>query len=115
MIHAIAKFDDVLKEHIETHKQVHYLSPQSQNEMVNVIGSKIREHILERVKKNKYFSLIADGTTDVSHIEQMTLVLRYLYLDETNKKYEIMESFFKFVPIVDKTGLGISEVIDKIN
>lgn len=68
--------------------------------------------ISERVKESKYFSVIADGTTDVTHVKQLTFVLRYLHLIEATRKFEIMESFIKFVPIFDETVLGISEVID---
>lgn len=40
LIHTVASFDNVLKEHIEKSTNVHYMSPKIQNELIDIIGSK---------------------------------------------------------------------------
>lgn len=109
LIQTVATFDNVLKDHLKKSDKIHYLSPKTQNELISIMGSKVQKQISENVKKSKYFSIILDGTTDVSRIEQMTVVLRYVFFNELIEIYEIKESFIKFVDIHDKTGRGISD------
>lgn len=110
LVHTVASFDDVLKEHMEKCRTVHYLSPKIQNELISIIGKRVRNEILQNIKESKYFSSILDSTPDVKHLEQMTLVLRYVFLDVESQAYEIRESFIEFLNIHIKTGLGISDV-----
>lgn len=109
LIHTIATFDTVLKEHLQKSGKIHYLSPKIQNELIAIIGSKVQKQILENVKKSKYYSIILDSTTDITRIEQLTVVLRYVFLNKDVQMYEIKESFIKFIDIHDKTGQGISD------
>lgn len=110
LVKTVSTFDHVLEEYWQKSGKVHYLSPQTQNELIKIIGSKVRKQILEWVRKSKYFSIILDTTPDVSRLEQKTLILRYLFLNEMTNRYEIKESFIEFVNILVKTGQGISEV-----
>lgn len=43
-----------------------YLSPQSQNEMIEVLGSSIQRNIISEIKNAEFFSIMADTTPDVS-------------------------------------------------
>lgn len=105
LIHTCAEFDPVLKEHLEKHDKVHYMSPKTQNELIDIIGLKVQNRILDCVKQSKYYAIILDGTTDITHTEQMCIVLRYVHLDEESRKWEIKESFVKFADISSsKTG-----------
>lgn len=111
LVHACSKFDPILKQHLEMHQKVHYLSPKIQNELIHIIGSKVQQQILSSVRKFKYYAIILDGTTDVSRIEQMCVILRYVYFDEADRKWQIRESFIKFVDISStKTGALITDV-----
>lgn len=110
LVHACATFDDVLKEHLERHERVHYMSPRTQNELIKIIGTKVQKQIMDSIKLSKYYALILDGTTDLTHIEQMCIVLRYVHLDEAKRTWTIKESFVKFADISSaKTGLLITE------
>jgi hypothetical protein len=57
----------------------------TQNQLIEVIGEVVREVILSRIKKRKYFSVIFDDTTIVSTISQLSLVLNYVF---EKKRYE---------------------------
>ncbi|XP_008179141.1 52 kDa repressor of the inhibitor of the protein kinase-like [Acyrthosiphon pisum] len=61
------------------------------------------------VKKAKFFTVLADETSDVQGIEQFSLVVRYFY-EEVN---EIREDFLKCVPVHDVTGKGLATTIKK--
>lgn len=111
LVHTVAKFDNVLKEHLEMKNRVHYLSPEIQNELIAIIATKVQDEIVEGIRESKYFSIILDTTPDVSRQEQMTTVFRYVYLNKEINAYEIRESFLGFIRITDKTGAGIAEVI----
>jgi hypothetical protein len=50
-----------------------------QNQLIEVIGEVIREVILSRIRKVKYFSVMFDETTDISTISQLSLMLTYVY------------------------------------
>lgn len=111
LVQTVASFDCVMREHLDRNETVHYLSPKTQNELINIIGLKVKSHILNSIKENKYFSMILDSTPDVTRNEQMTLVLRHVLLNERTQKYGIKESFIEFMNIFDKTGAGIADVI----
>ncbi|KAM4072324.1 hypothetical protein ACB094_11G129900 [Castanea mollissima] len=90
IIEMIAEFDPVMQEHVQRiqHGAIHnhYLGHNIQNE----------------IKEAKYFSIILDCTPDVSHQEQMTLILRY-------------EHFVEFLKVDNTSGKGLfNEIINAI-
>lgn len=113
IIEMIAKFDNVMAEHIrrvqsfqaQDKRGVHYLGNRIQNEIINILATEIRNTILNNIKKAKYFSIILDCTPDTSHTEQISVVLRYVSINENN--VEIKEHFISFCPIYDTTGVGL--------
>ena len=88
---------------------VSYLSPQSQNEFINLIGDHIRKTIVERINKAKYIAIMFDSTPDISHTEQMSQVIRYVYIEDT--EVNVVESFIDFIQLRGKTAAAITEHI----
>ena len=70
-----------------------YISKTTQNEILECCAKYITDDIISRVKKAKYYSIIADECSDSSSKEQLSLVLRYV--DPTT--YEIREEFVRFL------------------
>lgn len=69
--------DVVLSNHFETMgANATYISPEIQNELINIIGALITKNIVDEVNLSCGFSVLADETTDVSHKEQLTLCVR---------------------------------------
>ena len=69
-----------------------YLSPTIQNEVIELLGKKIKHIILKEIKAAKYFSILLDSAPDVSHIDQMALIVRYVKVDSS--EVPIKESKF---------------------
>ncbi|KAK5647971.1 hypothetical protein RI129_002863 [Pyrocoelia pectoralis] len=92
-----------------------YLSKTIQNELISLISDKIKCHIIEDAKRSKYYSIILDCTPDASKVEQMTMIIRYVLINQThyNSKTEVIikKSFLGFVPIEKSTGLKLTEVL----
>lgn len=116
LVQMLAKFDPVMKEHIDriTNDKTrdHYLGPSIQNELIALLANAIRSEIIEKVKKAKYFSVILDCTPDVSHQEQMSLIIRYV--DASSGSVCIEKSFMVFLDVNDTTGQGLFDVLQEV-
>lgn len=113
LIELFAQFDPVMQEHINRilrgEVKDHYCGKNIANEFLALMAERVKLDILSRIKNSKYYSIIADCTPDVSHYEQLSLIVRYV--DISGEKVEICESFLGFVIATDSTGTGLSETI----
>ncbi|XP_077340582.1 zinc finger MYM-type protein 1-like [Lithobates pipiens] len=113
----LSNYDPVLKEHFirlkrstESGKRMtSYFSPKIQNEFICLLGNHVKKKIVADIKKAKYFGLFFDSTPDVSHIDQMCEVIRYVHIEGDN--VEVKESFLGFFPIAGKTAAELTENI----
>ena len=53
--------------------KIHYTSPSSQNEIIELVGSSVEAALVSKVQNNGVWSLIADETSDISRHEQLSL------------------------------------------
>ncbi|XP_057316859.1 52 kDa repressor of the inhibitor of the protein kinase-like [Hydractinia symbiolongicarpus] len=85
--------DTTLENHLlKCNKNSSYISKTSQNEIINCCADIITENIVSEVKKNKFFTIIADEASDTSNKEQLSLVLRYV-----DSNFDIKEDFIRFL------------------
>ncbi len=97
----IAEFDLFLATHIAEHGnpgrgKTSYLSSTTCDEFISLIALKIRNAIIKEVKDAKYFSIIVDSTPDVTHVDQLSFIIRYVPV----KQSRAVERFLKFLPNV---------------
>lgn len=86
----------------------HYLGNKIQNEFIQIVSDNIVETIVTQIRKSKYFSIILDCTLDINHMQQMSIIVRSVALEE---KPEIKEHFLGFVNVEETAGLNLSNVI----
>jgi len=60
-------------------KNATYISKTSANELIQCCGKEVLDIILKRIKLAKFYCVIFDETTDVSHTSQLSLSIRYIY------------------------------------
>jgi hypothetical protein len=72
-----------------------YLSPAVQNEFITLLANQVRSDMITRAKNAKYYFLMFDCTPDSSHKEQISEILRYVYITEGRVTIEErFEDFF---------------------
>ena len=101
-----AEKDPVLAKHLaESPKNARYTSKGIQNELIDVVGNRIRSDIISEVQQAKFYSIIADEVTDVANKEELSLVLRYIINNE------VKEVFVDFIEVERITGTRLAESI----
>ena len=100
-VELLAEFDPFLAEHLRKFDNagrgvVNYLSSKTYEEVVRIKAQKCRETICNNLRTAKYFSIIVDSTPDVSHVDQLSIVFRYVQPKGTR-----IEVFLTFIPNTD--------------
>ena len=79
--------------------------------MISIIGNEIRSKIVGYIKEAGIFAVLMDETTDVSHKEQLTIIVRYV--NPLNGK--ICESFVALLENPITTGEEITNILITLN
>uniref|UniRef100_A0A096MAY1 HAT C-terminal dimerisation domain-containing protein n=1 Tax=Poecilia formosa TaxID=48698 RepID=A0A096MAY1_POEFO len=92
ILELISEFDPFLKSHIKKYGNAgsgkpSYLSSQTCEEFIQLMGDRVLSEIVSEVKMAKYFSISVDSTPDMAHVDQLTFVLRPVDLVGSLREY----------------------------
>ncbi|XP_031569415.1 zinc finger MYM-type protein 1-like [Actinia tenebrosa] len=108
LIELLAKYDPLLNEHLlKAPKNSTYLSPEIQNSVIETLGELILSSIVDEVREARFFAIMVDETTDISHHEQMCICIRYVNTQTT----EVQERFVGFLQVANITAATLYDTI----
>lgn len=92
----LSEYDSFLSNHLTKYGNVgkgsvSYLSSDTCDEFISIMGSKVIRQIIKEINEAHYFSLIVDSTPDVSHTDQLAVVLRYVSLTDASAKERLVK------------------------
>lgn len=102
--------DEDLRKHFESaSKNATFVSKTIQNDFINIYVDQlpITNKIITQEKESVCFSILCDETSDLAHIEQMSLSVRYVDI----KTCSIKENCICFIPVFDCTGENLANTI----
>jgi len=96
----ISKFDPFIANHITNfgnkgRGNVSYLSSTICDEFISLMSKLVIDNITNKIKKSKYFSIVVDSTPDITKIDQLTIIIRYI--EDNNYAVERFLGFLKSV------------------
>ncbi|KAL9686344.1 hypothetical protein QQ045_023800 [Rhodiola kirilowii] len=89
-------------------KHAVYIAPSIQKEILDIIATKIRNKIRQEIGDAK-FCILVDESLDVSHKEQMAIILRFV--DEDGF---LQERYFEIVSVEDTTSANLKKHICEV-
>ena len=104
-----ARDDPILREHLNAlqHKNATYISPRSQNEIIEIMGDILRVDLLSEIRDAKYFAIMADEVS--SHCtEQLPLCVCFV-----DQEGHIRKEFLAFILLKHVAGEAIFSAIIK--
>ena len=83
IIELISNHDTFLAKHIQRHTNkglghTSYLSSTVCEEVIELMGHKVMSTIINEIKRAKYYSISVDSTPDVMHVDELTVIIRYV-------------------------------------
>lgn len=119
-----SKQDELLKAHLEKcgkflvndpekkgargrGSKVTFLSKTTFNKLIDEIGGAIKKKIVDEIKESGMYSLMVDGTQDISGHEQCSVVVRYI----NSSTYKIEEKSIGLLRLTDTSGEGYLNAI----
>nr|XP_012564415.2 zinc finger MYM-type protein 1-like [Hydra vulgaris] len=106
----IAQFDPFLSSHIDNHGgmgkgSVSYLSSTICDELIDVMGKQVMKTILSEIRGAKFYSISVDSTPDISHVDRLSCVFRYVLNDGPIER---------FVQFLSMKGHGAEDLFNSL-
>ncbi|XP_046752385.1 zinc finger MYM-type protein 1-like [Diprion similis] len=107
----LAEFDPFLADHISRYGnpgsgRTSYMSSTICDEFIKLMADTVLHTIVSEIKSAKYFSMIVDSSPDMSHVDQLTFVIRYVQSDGSP-----IERFLQFFPNTGHKALEMTDAI----
>ena len=111
LLELLSQFVPFLAEHIRRYgnkgrDQVSYLSSTICEEFIKLLSDRVKAKIIAEIKKAKYCSISKDSTPDIAHIDQLSIVMRYVRIDG-----QPVEHFLAFIDNEKHEGKYLFETL----
>ena len=108
ILELLADYDTFLAEHIQkrvnkSKGHVSYFLSTVCEEFIDEIAIKVLDIIISEIKQAKYYSVSVDSTSDITNVDQLTIIFRYVLPDGS------VERFVKFIPTRGHTGHQLAD------
>ena len=98
--------DKILEAHLKSaSRTATHISKTTQNELISCIGQHMVQTLVQRVRCARFFSALADETTDAGRKERLSISLRFV------EEGKLHEEFLCFTEVTDLTGRGLGFTI----
>ncbi|KAL4089440.1 hypothetical protein QTP88_024475 [Uroleucon formosanum] len=110
----VAEYDPFLSQHISKYGNpgkgnTSYLSFYTYEQFISIMSEKVLETIIKEVKAVTYFSISIDSTPDITHIDQLSFIIRYVLPNG-----EPVECFIGFIDDAGHKAESLTEAIFSI-
>ena len=104
LIELVRESDDFFDKQLSSRPgNAHYLSPESQNDLIEAIGDEVLSFIIDEATNAQFFAIMMDETTDLSHLEQVAIVVRYC-----NQNFDSFERLLSLTESSTVTGQALA-------
>ena len=62
-----------------------------------MLGNAVRKSLINSINCAPFWSVILDTTSDITRVDQVSVVIRWVYIGDD--RFEIFESFLEFVEV----------------
>ena len=107
MVALLAEYDEVLAEVVSfPARTIKYLSAAIQNKLIELLARSVRSSLVGKINTSPFWSIILDSTSDISRVDQLSVVLRWIQI--VGDKCSVVESFMGFAKITNPDAKGIA-------
>ena len=83
-------------------------------ELVQLMGKRVLDEIVSRIKRSRYYSVTLDSTPDEGHVDQLTLVFRFMENTTPVERFVAFSNeFLKDADNIGKEHFLCKLIIDK--
>ena len=107
LVSLMAEYDEFLAEVISLPgRATKYLSAKIQNELIHLLANTVSSTLVENINSAPFWSIILDSTSDITRVDQLSVVIRWAKV--TEDECTIVESFMGFLKISNPNADGIA-------
>lgn len=117
LIQLLSKYESTIKMHLDQNNKIHsrqktahvsLLSNRTQTDIIIALATYVRGEILKEMDESKTFSILLDETTDVSHVEQASFLVRFVH------QMQIKERFLQVCDVSGTTAKELEDVVTTV-
>ena len=72
------------------------------------MGSTLRKNLVTKILESPFYSVIFDTTSDVSKVDQLSMIIRYIHIDQENNIVTVNETSLGFIVVSNSSALGLT-------